>query len=465
MTGEKKKSVTNLAVGINIYIIAVVALSYYSPAYAYFGGAALLFYLSARSFLTPRSTLFLLFGIKLTFDAFWAIEPPGSSLTAFRLTELFIVPLLMVIFIGITSYRVKQKLFLVLPLLFIVWISLAMVLNGHDFDSGMIVRLSGSLFGLLIGLLFVKDKDSFDQIMLLVFISTVIPVLASLLQILSNYAGISMLYYKLETTREFRLSGLYFDPATTGMVNIISLITASYLLLTEKLSRRGTVVLILFMTVTYFINLVGGTRSILITSSVIFAMLLVVRFRKLAKIIPLFFIVFLLGKPYLDKVMTKTVTEMQEKIEVSQLLVDDQYGQMFTGRVSLWQSVWETYNEGSFIQMLFGSGINSNAHSSYFFLLLLIGVFGLFYYLFFNGLLILTVLRMREDPFLKYTALFSLFSLLSIGFAATTVSYTSFQWIVYLIAGSVINISIERRRSAGEINSIPGRQFPPLGRR
>lgn len=442
----KKPGIIGKAILINLYILGVIVVARESPAYAYMGGLALIAYLMIVGFMKPQQALFLLFGIKLSFDAFWFIEAP--AIMTFRLTELFLLPVLLVISLGFGRLKAGSRHLLMLPLGFIIWVSLAMTLNDQNFDIPLIVRLAGSLIGLFIGMTFIHDRENLHRLLLLVFISTVMPVLASFSQVIGHYAGISFLFYSTDPTRELRLSGLYFDAATTGMVNIVSLISAGYLLLSGTLSRSGTYLMLGFMALTFFGSIVGGTRSILITSTVLIALMTYLRFRKMLKFIPIFALLLVIGKPYLDGVMLKSTQEMKRSIELSQVLTDAEYGQLFTGRVNLWQDVWRQFNDGSVFQMLFGSGINTDAHSTYFYLLLFVGWLGLLYYLLYNFLLFRTVLRYKGDRMLKYASLFSLLSIFLVGFAASTVVYTSFQWIAYLIVGSVISISAAEEKLA-----------------
>jgi O-antigen ligase len=121
---------------------------------------------------------------------------------------------------------------------------------------------------------------------------------------------------------------------------------------------------------------------------------------------------------------------------------------MFTGRVSIWQEIWEKFNSGTSVQRLFGAGLTSNAHSSYFFLLLEIGWLGLIYYIIFHGILLFAFLKRRIQAFSKILAIVSWSSILLIGFSATAVMNTSFQWISYMLIGSALIIERKDRKAS-----------------
>jgi len=457
---KKTSGIIGKAILVNIYILAVIVLAKSSPVYAYVGGLALIAYFMVVGFMQPKQALFLFFGVKLSFDAFWFIEAP--EIMNFRLTELFLLPVLLVIFLGFSRLRTGSRHLLLLPLGFVAWVSIAMTLNNQNFDVPLIIRLSGSLIGLFIGLTFIHDRENLHQLLLLVFVSTVMPVMAAFFQIIGSYLGVSFLFYSTEATRELRLSGLYFDAATTGMVNIISLITAGYLLLSGTMQKSTSYFMLAFMALTFFSSVAGGTRSILITSSALIAVMTYLRASKMLKFIPLLGLLLFVSKPYLDGIMLKSTQELKHDIDVSQILTNAEYGQLFTGRVNLWQDVWRQFNDGSVFQMLFGSGINTDAHSTYFFLLLFVGWLGLFYYMFYNLVLLRKILGYKGDRMLKYASLFCLLSIFLVGFAASTVVYTSFQWIAYLIVGSVISISTADKKL--NMQQAGQRQQRPLRR-
>ena len=163
--------------------------------------------------------------------------------------------------------------------------------------------------------------------------------------------------------------------------------------------------------------------------------------KKTFLILPLLLGVFFLSQPYIDKVVQRSAYDIKRPVELNQILQETEYRTMFTGRVGLWQDIWEKVKAGNPFQQLFGSGLSSNAHSSYFFLLLQIGWGGLIFYVLYHVLLFKDLFYKKIPKTQKLLAFLALASLLMIGFSASTVAYTSFQWIVYLIVGAALGMS------------------------
>jgi O-antigen ligase len=151
-------------------------------------------------------------------------------------------------------------------------------------------------------------------------------------------------------------------------------------------------------------------------------------------------VVTFFAQPYLAYIVNKSSQDFLKPIEIKELLSEKDYRTMLTGRIGIWQDIWNKFNSGDFGQRLFGTGLNSNAHSSYFFLLLQIGWFGLIFYVVFHSALFLSLWNKKIQNIQKTTALLALISLLLIGISLTTVMYTSFQWLIYLLIGGVLNL-------------------------
>ena len=94
---------------------------------------------------------------------------------------------------------------------------------------------------------------------------------------------------------------------------------------------------------------------------------------------------------------------------------------------------------------LFGSGFAGMPHSTYFFLLLYLGVFGLFYYLVFHALVLRELLRCRFNLHQKYVAIFGIGVILTMGISADALLFTSPQWVVYMLVGATLSIESESR--------------------
>ena len=62
------------AIKINILIFLLILMSPYLIALTFVGGLLIILYLTIKAIYAPVETFFLIFGIKLTFDAFWVVK-------------------------------------------------------------------------------------------------------------------------------------------------------------------------------------------------------------------------------------------------------------------------------------------------------------------------------------------------------------------------------------------------------
>jgi len=215
---------------INVLIIVLVFISQYSFVPAAIGGFSIILYLTMTALTRPAKSFFLIFGIKLTFDALWFLKLPFPEYERFKLLELFMIPMIFLVFVGPKLSRQSLRWPIWCSLFYVLWVILAMLLNGNDLDLSLLIRQSGIFLGLFIGLKYLKDEEYFSTLIYMMFISTIIPMLASLVQIIVGPIGIPIFHYKLDSIREYRYSGLYYDPATAGMVSVISLLCNTYLI-------------------------------------------------------------------------------------------------------------------------------------------------------------------------------------------------------------------------------------------
>lgn len=442
-----QKGIIREAFFINILIIILIGVAPASKLLSVTGGFILIFYLLFKSLLSPTKALFLFFGTKLTFDALWFMPIPFQGLDSFKLIDLYILPLLGVIVLGPKLQKQSPKWPLIVSSIYIIWIVFSMVLNDISPDVEIIFRQSGIFLGLFLGLKYLKDQEHFNLFLYLVFVSTVMPIIASVVQLLAGQFDIQLFYYKLEASHFYRPSGLYYDAGTAGMVNIISLLSNAYLLQNNLVKRRYKNIHMLFIPVNFLIIISGGTRSMIVVAFFIIAILFIKHMRQMMKILLLIIgIVILLGKSSIDPIVEKSYRDIRKPVEYTEILNETDYRTMFTGRVAKWQDIWNKVNEGTMSQKLFGSGMSSNAHSSYFYLLLQIGWLGLIGYIAFNLRLMLDIFNNIKSGTMKTISLLALSAILLIGFSLTTVIYTSFQWLVYLILGSVLNMQAVGKR-------------------
>ncbi len=411
-------------------------------------GFLIIGYLAFLTFFKPVKAFCFIFGIKLTFDAFWFIDLSPIGLE-YGLLEIFFVTIVGISFFGPRISFREISWPLVGSVIYLGWVAFSPISNEQTFYIPIFVRQAGICIGLFLGIRYIKNKVQLDFLIYLLFLSTIFPVLASFLQIILSYLDITILYHKTDSVRGFRLSGFYYDPATSGMVNIISLLSNLHLIRNNLVPKKYLSYHFALIPCAYFITLAGTTRSVLFVATVIvLAYILGKSLKQNLQIIFLCAFLLLFAQPYMEKLQERNLKDLYQGKDISSLwdelpriLEDDQYRSMFTGRVSLWQNIWSMYKSASPSQKLWGTGYTyANAHSSYFFLLLGIGAGGLILYLLIHLRLLSELFSLRLSLSSKKLALLCIVSILLLGTSTTAVNYTSFQWIVYLLVGGASNL-------------------------
>lgn len=439
----EKRSLIKEAIFFNTGIFCLLIFKPKSAFIPLIGGLIIIVYITFSALRNPVKAVFLFMGIKLTFDALWETEPfLVLEIGKLGLLELFIIPVIYLALFGPKIKRETTKLPFICAIVYIAWIILATLLNkDSSLDVSLLGRQSSLLFGLILGMKYIKDLDEFNTVIYLVFCSTIIPVLVSLSQIvIGSSVNLNIFHYKLVDVRDFRYSGLYYDPATMGMISVLSLLCNLYLLRYGIVERKYKLFHLFFILGNILVTLSGGTRSVISVSLLLVIVFLITNLRKAVFILPLVLLITFISKPYIEGALLKTEMEIPGKLIFREMLLEPEYRIAFTGRVGIWQDIWERFNAGSILEKLFGSGLSSNAHSSYFFLLLQIGLLGLMFYILFLILLSYEIFKRKISRSLKLVAVFSLISVSLIGLSASTVTYTSFQWIVFFIAGVALAI-------------------------
>lgn len=424
-------------IAMNVVIFLCVLVAPITQVPSIVGGLSIIIFLTLTALVKPRNALLLFIGIKLTFDAFWFLELPFPGLERIGLLGLIVFPFL-VSLLGLKLIKQRSYILIIVASIYLLWTLFATILNGNLLNFELVIRQSGMLLGLLIGVVYLKKPEDFDLFLYLIFISTIIPVIASIIQLLFNNLGIAIFYYKFDPTLFYRPAGLYYDPGTIGMVSILSLICNLYLLFSNSVRRKYIkfhYIMLFFSTLTI---IVGATRSVLVAMSLIILIIFVRYLKKVPMFIYVLSATFIfLTKPYIDSAMLKSSKDIKVVTHLSTLLQNPEYRTMFTGRVGIWQDIWQKFKDADSLQKLFGTGQSSNAHSSYFFLLLQIGVLGLLFYILIHMKILIEVLSSQINKEQRVVAIVALVSILVIGFSLTAVTYTSFQWFIYTIVGAV----------------------------
>ncbi len=439
----RRASPLKQALWLNGVILVLLILSRVAPVAAFLGGLGIIAVLAVLTVFSPQTALYLLFGSKLTFDMLWNLEL-GTSLLPYSLLELMLLPALLLL-LGLRPIgRSESRLVLAAAVGYLAWVVLATLANAQPLSLPLLVRQSGLVLGLIWGAGYVRHPRQLTTLVYLLLVSTLVPVLITSLQVALSQVGVSIFYFTQDTVRGSRPAGPYYDAATAGMVSITSLLCNVFLLSCGAIARRHRRWHLLLLVMTAFNLVASGTRSVIIVGAVIAVPFLFRSLRQALAVVAVAGAIAWAGTPYLDAVYEKSLRDVRSDVDASQLLQDDEYGTLLTGRVSLWQDVWRQSSRSTLVQQLLGSGRCSNAHSTYFFLLLQVGWLGLAYYLAVSLFAARVVWRSCPDRGAGALALAALGCFLALGLSMTTVSYTSFQWLVYLLVGGALGLH-ERR--------------------
>jgi hypothetical protein len=438
------KPLITQAIALNFVIIGILIISKLSSLVALIMGALIILYLSMIGIKNPDRLFLLIFGIKFTFDTLWVVRYEGMPI---GLMELIFIPFGILIISGerIRSHPLRKIIHAVLA--YIMLVLIAMIVN-QTFDLEIIIRQSGMLVGLLMGLKYLKSPRHLYLLFLMIFISTILPILLSSLQLIPTMNNFFLFHNKFDTERLFRPSGLYYDSATAGMVCIISLF-ANIILLRSSIIRNPMKSLhFIMLPLSFALIIVGGTRSVIAIAGLLLAFFMFRRLRYGFWVALFMGVAIIVFQPYIDRVLSKTSTDVPSVTQVRDMMNDPTKRTMLTGRVGLWQDVWNEFNKRPWIEQLFGTGVSANAHSTYFYLLLQIGWFGILYFIAINLMLLLKIGRLAALTQLKFIGYLSLLSFMLISISLTAVAFTTFQWATYLLVGGVLRIGVETMKEA-----------------
>lgn len=433
----------------NVVILIIALIAYADNDLGYFLGAGLAFLFTLLAISDPKTAIFRLFGVKMTYDLLWFVLPPESLPIPLKLTELFFLPFVMCLILGVLRERIVTRGAIAVGITFAIWCGLAQILNSYGRDNYThLIRTSGPVIGLLVGMAFIAAKEDFNTICKLVLLSTVAPILAGVTQIVMNSFGVQIFFFTEGSVRGARYAGLNHDAGGLGLAALVGILCAVYLLYAGALRVAVARSLYFFIGLAFFIVLIGGTRSVVLTTGSVLAAFIALEMGKGWKLLPFVALALWFGQPYIEKMSERSLSEIRvstrtRQFDVSKVLIDTRYSGLMTGRMGLWQRVYDVHLSASPTQQIFGTGRLFDAHSTYFFLLVYIGKAGLLTFILFNGLLLRAIWVSGADNQLRFASLIGLSVFLAMGLALTTVSYTTIQWMLYLFVGATIRIGYE----------------------
>ena len=434
----RKKILANIWM-INFFLLVLIGLSSQLPIIGCVGAILLVTTLSVLSLNKPKEIFFVLFGIKFVYDGLWFVQLPG--LGKIDALYLYIVPIICLFLFGPKITNKKIKKFLWFFVIYWIWIVLAIIFNGQTTNVTMLVKHAGPIVGLLLGAQYLKTKDDFNFLVLLVFISSVIPAVTLLAQVILAKNGIYILYGKFDVIRGFRYSGFYYDPGTMGLINIIAFLSGFYLLFAGIMTLQAKRLIYLVIFLNFICALIGQTRSALGVLAVIILFYCLRDIKKAAIILAPIAAILFVFRPDVSSVIFRSSLDVWPRdVSWGNLLEAESNRSLLTGRVGLWQDIWSRFCDGSAVQQLFGFGEFSNAHSSYFYLLLLVGYLGLSFYIGIH-LFMFGSLFKQKYSYVNLAGLVGICSLLAIGLSLNVTVYTTYQWMLYMIIAGAMGVS------------------------
>ena len=447
-----------LALKFNAAVVAINGVGhFFGEALAFYCGVALIAAYGLLALKNPKLAFYVIIGSKLTFDSLWWIP---AAIGPLRLTELVLAPFGLCFLLSVHPKRLPAARTVLLAIAFVGWCFAAQIANG-EIRADMLIRLSGCAVGFLIGLSMIDSRRDVDLMFQLTFLSALVPILASAIQLIAAQFGVSVFFFTLDSVRGIRYSGIYYDAATTGMVMLIAILSSVFLLYSNAIKPRQQLAVYYVMSLAYFVALVGATRSVVAVATVALAAFFMTRFSRAVRIAPILAVALILGQPYIEKLQKRTMAEFDRskisfaEIEFDKVLTDTRYSTLMTGRIMVWQHVYRLFQRGSTTQQFLGSAKVTHAHSTYFFLLVYIGIAGTLLYVILNASMVVILLQVKENLDVRNVALIGLVLFLMMGISTTTVTYTSFQWAVYLIIGACVRLtSRQSSRKAIQLSDI-----------
>jgi hypothetical protein len=440
----KKFSIIRNVWILNIAILTIFAAGQFDVRLGFGLTVVLLLYLMAICIEMPRSAFFIVIGIKFVFDSLWTVDIPETE--GLKATHLFLVPLCLLAFSKVPIHRGSSKL-ISLFVIYLAWLFVSSTANGIGFNVELFVRHSIPVFGIVFVSKYMRHWQDLDLLIYVIAIGTLIPLSAILVQYVFMLNGVEILFSKYDAFRGVRISGLYYDAGTSGSIALIALISSSYMILKKNFLLPGaTSIAYIAGFLSVSAALLGETRAIVAIAVVIIVLLILVGSFVLAKPkkILLFVLVLMpalmLFENNIDSMMKKTALDSDfSGISLGEVMSDSRTRTLLTGRVGLWQDIWHDYEKSSLTQKMFGSGKSTNAHSTYFYLLFKIGMLGLIFYLMIHVLMVVNILRNSTlaKP-IRMAGTVIVFTILALGISLNVTLYTTYQIVLYLLAGSIM---------------------------
>lgn len=446
------------ALVINVLIAIIAAIGIVAPEISFLAAIALIICMSAIGIQDPQKLFFLFFGVKFTLDILWWVSPTEDKFFL-RITDLAFLPVAVCTVMGFIRAQRMNYVVTGLFFLFAIWCTVNQFALADRVDVSIPIKLAGSFLGLTLGQCFLSKRVSLLLIFRLLFLSTLIPTLAGLIQIMADrFADMEIFFVtggdrsrSMASIRGVRYSGLYYDAGTSGVCALVTVVSSIGVLHSSRLRLGRQLVYFAAISSAIFLMIGGATRSTLAVSFFVITVFGVFNFRKFLVLLPLLAIPVGFSWDKVDAVLNRSNTEMEmadldlsQGLDPTNLLDNDKYGRLFTGRMGIWQDIYHFHLSRPAVQRFFGTGINTGAHSTYFFLLLYLGSLGLIYYLVIHVVLLTNLFRIQRKNRLRIIAIGCLLAFLALGMSLDTVKYTSIQWICYLIVGGAINSDQDR---------------------
>lgn len=427
---------------LDVLVLGLVAAGERAEALALLGGSAIVAYLTLVALARPWKGFLLLVGTKLTCDALWFAKFQSGPLSGLGVLEAFTLPLLVLLARGPLDVRRGARWPVVLGGTYLLWTVVATLAGREVLDPRILVRQAGLVLGLLMGLRYVGGASDLRRLFEAVFVSTLVPLAAFLAQVGAGQLGLTILRHTEDTSRGLRMAGLYYDAGTAAMVNVVSMLGAAFLALTEGKAGPPRLRFHLALGAAFVGVVAGGTRSTIgVAVLVACAVVLGSSRSRLATAAVVLGAAFA-AQSHVAEVLERSSGDMPALSSMGGILHDDalETRTQLTGRVGLWQDAWDEYGRGSWPERLLGTGAVRNTHSTYFFLLLQVGAGGLALYLGLHVALFATLARSGVARVFRMLAALGLAAVLLVGISLSAVLFTSFQWFLYMVVGAVLGI-------------------------
>ena len=288
-------------------------------------------------------------------------------------------------------------------------------------------RIVSGCMGFVLFQYYFNEREAFRKLILFLLLAGLFPVLVGI------YQGLTGTMWRIETTSAgmFRYVGMYHDAFTVryyGYQTLTAILLYWSYFADRKLIMKA--MLALYGCATIFVIFKGYSKTGLLIF-VVWAFIWAFVARKIHWLLVIAAAVMVINFTMDNRILNDTERVYMKEIGAYEGTMDEKY--ILSGRMVVWESAWNKWNEVDTFKKLFGSGANPPVHNEYLRILICNGIVGLLVFIvsliIISGKVVGRVLA-RASP-LNVTALMVLCMLIIDTIGLHPDLYPAYQWYIY----------------------------------